>query len=198
MLAPVAFTRHRANSGLTRSGGRPHRPLPSCDPAAWQLLTDPTSSSPARPAWSRLPASSVTATLTRPAGGGKTHLDRAECDRKSSRSVLDVAAWRVVGVYDAEDGRQVGFARAVSDGVHDAYLADVAVEPGSRGRGIRKVLMRTMVEDGPGPGFRWTLFTSDAPDRLPLSGRPVRSGGGMSAAAQRRRCKRSHDANARP
>jgi GNAT superfamily N-acetyltransferase len=90
--------------------------------------------------------------------------------------------------------------------VHDAYLADVAVEPGSRGRGIRKVLMRTMVEDGPGPGFRWTLFTSDAPDRtavaspdrLPLSGRPVRSGGGMSAAAQRRRCKRSHDANAWP
>lgn len=71
-------------------------------------------------------------------------------------------AWRVVGVYEAKDGRQVGFARAVSDGVHDAYLADVIIEPGSRGRGIGKLMMRTMVEDGPGSGFRWTLFTCDA------------------------------------
>ena len=62
-------------------------------------------------------------------------------------------AWRVVGVYEAKDGRQVGFARAVSDGVHDAYLADVIIEPGSRGRGIGKLMMRTMVEDGPGSGF---------------------------------------------
>ena len=35
-------------------------------------------------------------------------------------------AWRVVGAY-AEDGTQVGFARAVSDGVAFAYLADVFV-----------------------------------------------------------------------
>jgi GNAT superfamily N-acetyltransferase len=71
-------------------------------------------------------------------------------------------AWRVVGIYDAHEGRQVGFARAVSDGVHDAYLADVIVEPGSRGHGIGKLLVRTMVDDGPGADFRWTLFTADA------------------------------------
>ena len=71
------------------------------------------------------------------------------------------SAWRVVGAYDP-DGAQVGFARAVSDGVGFAYLADVIVDPGSRGLGIGKQLMSAMIDDGPGAGFRWTLFTQDA------------------------------------
>lgn len=70
-------------------------------------------------------------------------------------------AWRVVGVYDLA-GHQVGYARAVSDGVSDAYLADVIVDPGHRGQGIGKLLMKAMVDDGPGAEFRWTLFTDDA------------------------------------
>ena len=36
-------------------------------------------------------------------------------------------AWRVIGVYDDETGEQCGFARAVSDGVGFAYLADVII-----------------------------------------------------------------------
>lgn len=71
-------------------------------------------------------------------------------------------AWRVVGVYQATTGAQVGFARAVSDGVNDAYLADVVVAPDARGNGAGKLLVRTMIEDGPGAAFRWTLFTGDA------------------------------------
>jgi GNAT superfamily N-acetyltransferase len=71
------------------------------------------------------------------------------------------SAWRVVGAYDS-DGAQVGFARAVSDGVGFAYLADVIVEEAERGRGIGKQLVRAMIDDGPGAGFRWTLFTLDA------------------------------------
>lgn len=71
-------------------------------------------------------------------------------------------AWRVVGVYDESTGAQVGFARAVSDGVNDAYLADVIVDPDSRGNGAGKLLVRAMIDDGPGAGFRWTLFTGDA------------------------------------
>lgn len=72
------------------------------------------------------------------------------------------AAWRVVGGYDAADGRMVGFARAVSDGVAFAYLADVYVSPAARGRGLGRELVRVMIDCGPGAGFRWALHTADA------------------------------------
>src|SRR5215510_15193253 len=44
------------------------------------------------------------------------------------------------------DGRQVGFARVVSDFAAIAYVADVFVVPEHRGRGISKLLMRAIVE----------------------------------------------------
>jgi GNAT superfamily N-acetyltransferase len=69
-------------------------------------------------------------------------------------------AARVVGLYHA--GRQVGFARAVSDGVAVAYLADVYVLPGHRGLGLGKELVREMVERGPFANVRWLLHTTDA------------------------------------
>lgn len=72
-------------------------------------------------------------------------------------------AWRVVGAYD-DSGATVGFARAVSDGVAFAYLADVYVESAARGHGLGKALVRLMIDDGPGRDFRWTLFTADAHD----------------------------------
>lgn len=71
------------------------------------------------------------------------------------------SAWRVVGAYDAT-GAQVGFARAISDGVALAYLADVYVLPGDRGRGLGHALLRVMVDDGPGAAYRWLLHTDDA------------------------------------
>jgi GNAT superfamily N-acetyltransferase len=74
------------------------------------------------------------------------------------------SAWRVVGVYEAATGRMAGFARAVSDGVAFAYLADVYVLPEARGRGLGKELVRTMIDRGPGAGLRWALHTSDAHD----------------------------------
>jgi GNAT superfamily N-acetyltransferase len=70
-------------------------------------------------------------------------------------------AWRVVGCY-AEDGAMVGFARAFSDGVALAYLADVYVLPAHRGAGLGRGIVRVMVEDGPGRDFRWLLHTADA------------------------------------
>jgi GNAT superfamily N-acetyltransferase len=72
------------------------------------------------------------------------------------------SAWRVIGVYETATGRQVGFARAVSDGVAFAYLADVYVLPHARGAGLGKELVATMIDRGPGAGFRWTLHTADA------------------------------------
>lgn len=72
------------------------------------------------------------------------------------------AAWRVVGIYDARTGQQCGFARAVSDAVGDAYLADVIVDPDHRGSGLGKLIVKSMIDDGPGAHLRWTLFTADA------------------------------------
>jgi GNAT superfamily N-acetyltransferase len=72
------------------------------------------------------------------------------------------SAWRVVGVYEAATGRQVGFARAISDGVDFGYLADVFILPDARGAGLGQELVATMIDRGPGAGFRWSLHTKDA------------------------------------
>jgi len=69
-------------------------------------------------------------------------------------------AQRVVGVYD--DARQVGFARAFTDGVSLVYLADVSLLPDYRGRGLGLRLIREMVENGPYAARRWLLHTRDA------------------------------------
>jgi ribosomal protein S18 acetylase RimI-like enzyme len=69
-------------------------------------------------------------------------------------------AQRVVGLYDGD--RQVGFARAFTDGVSLVYLADVYVLPDYRGRGLGVELVREMVENGPYARLRWTLHTRDA------------------------------------
>jgi GNAT superfamily N-acetyltransferase len=69
-------------------------------------------------------------------------------------------ATRIVGLY--HDARQVGFARAFSDGVALAYLADVYVLPEHRGRGLGVELVREIVENGPLADVRWFLHTRDA------------------------------------
>ena len=72
------------------------------------------------------------------------------------------SAWRVVGAYQTGSGRMAGFARALSDGVGYAYLADVFVVADARGQGLGTALVETMIDRGPGAGFRWCLHTSDA------------------------------------
>jgi ribosomal protein S18 acetylase RimI-like enzyme len=71
-------------------------------------------------------------------------------------------AERVVGLYHGE--RQVGFARAVTDGTALVYLADVYVLPDYRGRGLGVELVREMVENGPYADVKWMLHTRDAHD----------------------------------
>ncbi|MFI5607550.1 GNAT family N-acetyltransferase [Amycolatopsis sp. NPDC051903] len=71
-------------------------------------------------------------------------------------------SWRVVGAYERVTGRQVGFARAFSDGVSSAYLGDVFVVEDARGTGLGKEIVREMIDNGPGSGFRWMLHTADA------------------------------------
>ncbi|MFH8252932.1 GNAT family N-acetyltransferase [Microbacterium sp. B2969] len=72
------------------------------------------------------------------------------------------SAWRMVGVYRTDTGEQIGFARAVSDGVTFAYLADVYVRVEHNGRGVAQHLLSLMIDEGPGAAFRWVLFTRDA------------------------------------
>lgn len=85
--------------------------------------------------------------------------------RWRTRDAVDAqidGAWRVVGVYRADTGEQVGFARATSDGIGFAYLADVYIDSEHQGAGLGKRMMQLMIDDGPGRDFRWTLFTNDA------------------------------------
>ena len=85
--------------------------------------------------------------------------------RSRTRAQFDAqlaSAWRVVGVYERDTGRLVGFARAVSDGVALAYLADLFVLDDVRGNGLGKLLVREMIDNGPGAHFRWMLHTRDA------------------------------------
>jgi GNAT superfamily N-acetyltransferase len=69
-------------------------------------------------------------------------------------------ASRVVGLYDG--ARQIGFARAFTDGQSVAYLADVYVLPEFRGRGLGEELVREMIENGPFAKLGWLLHTEDA------------------------------------
>jgi GNAT superfamily N-acetyltransferase len=69
-------------------------------------------------------------------------------------------ARRMVGLYHGD--RQIGFTRAVSDGIVFAYLADVYVLPEYRGRGLGTALVRFSVEEGPLAHLIWTLHTLDA------------------------------------
>jgi GNAT superfamily N-acetyltransferase len=82
--------------------------------------------------------------------------DRAKVERQLE------GAWRVVAAYRTSDGAMIGYARAVSDGEAQAYLADVFVVEEARGQGVGKAIVRAMVEEGAGPYFRWMLHTLDA------------------------------------
>ncbi len=57
----------------------------------------------------------------------------------------------VVFVYD--DELLIGFARAISDGVTQAAVYDVAVSPLYQGRGIGKIMMEHIVNSLPGCSF---------------------------------------------
>ena len=65
------------------------------------------------------------------------------------------------GIY--EGGRQVGFARVVSDRATVGYVADVFVLEPWRGRGLSRWLMECVLAHPELQGFRrWILLTRDA------------------------------------
>ena len=65
------------------------------------------------------------------------------------------------GVY--QDRQQVGFARVISDFATYAYIGDVFVVDSFRGRGLGKLLMKSIMEHPDLQGLRrWSLVTRDA------------------------------------
>jgi GNAT superfamily N-acetyltransferase len=65
------------------------------------------------------------------------------------------------GAFD--EGRQVGFARVISDRATFAYICDVFALESHRGNGIGKSLMAAIMSHPELQGLRrWTLFTRDA------------------------------------
>jgi GNAT superfamily N-acetyltransferase len=80
------------------------------------------------------------------------------------REVVESAARNSLcfGAYDAE-GKQVGFARAVTDYATFAYLCDVYVLEAHRGHGIGRRLMQAFVEHPAFTGARRVMLaTRDA------------------------------------
>ncbi|HWY56802.1 MAG TPA: GNAT family N-acetyltransferase [Terriglobales bacterium] len=65
------------------------------------------------------------------------------------------------GVYT--EGKQVGFARVITDYATYAYIGDVFVLESFRGRGLGKWLMECVMRHPPLQGLRrWSLVTGDA------------------------------------
>ena len=65
------------------------------------------------------------------------------------------------GVY--HNKQQVGFARVITDLTTFGYLADVFIVPDYQGKGLGKLLIKTIMECPDLQGFRgWSLATRDA------------------------------------
>ena len=76
---------------------------------------------------------------------GDRAVDRVRLAQQVSGSRFVVSAW--------DGGRLVGFARAISDGVTNAYISTVAVLPDYRRRGIGREMMRRLLHDRDGLTF---------------------------------------------
>jgi len=103
--------------------------------------------------------------------------DRSKLDRKAIHEFLTASYWATgiprevvdrsidgalcFGVF--ENGRQVGFARVITDSATFAYLADVYVLESHRGRGLAAWLMECILAHPDLQGLRrWMLLTRDA------------------------------------
>jgi GNAT superfamily N-acetyltransferase len=61
------------------------------------------------------------------------------------------------------DGKQIGFARVITDYVVFAYLMDVFIAPEQRGKGYSSTLIRAMMDERQLQHVKiWRLATSDA------------------------------------
>lgn len=76
---------------------------------------------------------------------GDRAVDRGRLAQQVSGSMFVVSAW--------DGGRLAGFARAISDGVTNAYISTVAVLPQYRRQGIGREMMRRLLNGRDGITF---------------------------------------------
>ncbi len=82
-------------------------------------------------------------------------------ERTKEQTVTAIENSLPFGVYFG--GRQIGFARVVTDYATFAYLGDVYILEEFRGRGLSKWLMEVIISHQDLQGFRrWILATKDA------------------------------------
>lgn len=78
-----------------------------------------------------------------------------EEEDSSFLSVVAEKSALLAAAFEDEGGRLIGMARALSDGVSDAYLQDVAVLPEYRRRGVGGALVRLLVRELRKSGVDW-------------------------------------------
>src|SRR5262249_18482016 len=91
------------------------------------------------------------------------YLTRSYWARGIPREVFERSIANAVAFGLSEGSRQVAFARPVTDRATVAYVGDVFVLEGWRGRGLSRWLMECMLAHPELQGFRrWFLLTRDA------------------------------------
>ncbi|MET9610145.1 GNAT family N-acetyltransferase [Streptomyces sp. NPDC006512] len=84
-------------------------------------------------------------------------------DRSREKQDRAIASSLNFGVYDRASGRQLGYARVVTDGADFAWLCDVYIAPEARGKGLGTALVTAVREHLAPYGLRRVLLaTSDA------------------------------------
>lgn len=76
-------------------------------------------------------------------------------EEKDTRWIGRVLAGSLCALGAFERGKLVGMGRAISDGVCDAYVQDVIVLPGLRGKGIGRMILREILKRSRARGCRW-------------------------------------------
>ncbi|MBQ4106403.1 MAG: GNAT family N-acetyltransferase [Lentisphaeria bacterium] len=74
-------------------------------------------------------------------------------DRGEWVDAMFAGSCAAIGAFDGD--RAVGFARALSDGVSDAFIQDVVVDPAYRKRGIARELVTRLVAELERRGVDW-------------------------------------------
>jgi GNAT superfamily N-acetyltransferase len=117
-----------------------------------------------------------------PVPGYRLSTDRADVDVDSIHAYLTESYWAqgisrhdvarsiegslvCIGAFD-DEGRQVGFARAVGDGVTFAWIADVYVLEGHRGKGLAVWMLAELLADSRVRGLRRVVLATRDAHRL--------------------------------